>query len=111
IPPHAARALPPERLLFVPPRQSEVVRRAPEIERRSAAGALKPIELKLDTPELPPPEAAPREEAVKDRRVTQPRRDAAVPDPGGPENLRLPDLKRPRPADLRPQAADHPRER
>src|SRR5207248_1773898 len=56
IPPHAARALPPERLLFVPPRQPEVVRRAPEIERRSAAGALKPIELKLDTPELPPPE-------------------------------------------------------
>ena len=105
IPMHAIRSLPPERLLFVPPRQPEVVRQPQEIERRSASG-LKPVEVQLDMPPLPPPEAAAQEKPLLGGPVTQDRRDPAIPAPVGPESLRLPDLKRPRPTDLRPEATN-----
>jgi hypothetical protein len=105
IPMHAARGLPPERLMFVPSRQPEVDRQPLEIQRRSTP-ALKPVEIELDMPALPPPEAAPAENPVKDRRVIQARQDPDAPNPDGPESLRLPDLKRSRPADLRPQMID-----
>jgi hypothetical protein len=108
IPAHAVRSLPPERLLFVPTRQPETVRRPQEIERRSIVKALKPVEVNLDMPELPPPEAVPRERPIENRPVEQARRQAVAPTPADPQSLRLPEMKRPRPADLRPEAADRP---
>jgi hypothetical protein len=109
IPAHAVRSLPPERLLFVPPRQAEVVRLPQEIERRGPAHALKPVEARLDLPELPPPEAIPREKPLDARPVAEARREPVVPAPTEPEALRLPELQRPRLADLRPEATDSPR--
>ncbi len=67
--------MPPERLLFVPPRLPEVIRPPLEIARESASQALKPVEIKLDIPELPPPEAAPKEEPIKDRLIIRARLD------------------------------------
>jgi hypothetical protein len=108
IPAHAVRALPPERVLFVPPRAIEVERRPLEIERRGAPAALRPVELPLEMPELPPPEAAPRERPIEGRPVTQARQEASAPPVGGPGPLRLPELKRARPSDLRPDVAAPP---
>ncbi len=110
LPMNAVRNLPPERVLFVPTRQPEVAMTAPELSRRIAF-ALKPAEIDLATPELPPAEAAPREKPIEDRLVTQPRREPVPPVPGGPEPLRLPELKRPRPANIRPEVPDQPRVR
>jgi hypothetical protein len=95
IPLHAARSLPPERVRFVQPRQAELVRRPPEIARRSPAGALDPVELKLDMPELPPPETLPQERPIKDRPVTTARQEAVAPEVDGPEPLQHPVPKRP----------------
>jgi hypothetical protein len=103
LPMHTVRNLPPQRLLFVPPRV-EVVRRPMEIARRSGS-TLQPVELELDMPELPPPEAAPRENPLKARRFNQARQEPVVPSAGAPESLRLPELKRPRPVELRPELA------
>jgi hypothetical protein len=109
IPMQAVRALPPQRVLIVPLRHTEPDRQPTQIERQSAASFLKPVEIKLDMPELPPAEDAPREKPVEDRSVVQVRRDVKAPVPSGPEPLRLPKLKQPRPADLRPEARDLPR--
>jgi hypothetical protein len=111
IPGPAVRGLPPERLLFVPPRNPEVVRQPPDIERRAGARAMMPVDIKLDLPEPPPPEAAPKEQPVGDRPVAQARQEPALPMPGGPEPLPLPEPRRSRPADVRAEAAGQPRVR
>ncbi len=108
LPAHAVRGLPPERVLFVPPRQQEVIPQPPEMDRHGEERAMQPAEIGLALPEPPPPEAAPQEKPVEDRAVTQARREATPPAPGGPGSLRLPDLKRPRPGDLG-AAAEPPR--
>src|SRR5262249_31847362 len=64
IPMQAARGLGPERVMFVPARQPEVVPQPLEIPRRAAPGDLKPVEIALDVPQLPPPEAMPREKPI-----------------------------------------------
>src|SRR5439155_1765448 len=108
IPAHAVRSLPPERLLFVPPRQPDVVGLPQEIERRNPAHARKPVEARLDMPELPPPEDAPKEKPLDTRPVAQQRQEPAVPAPAEQGALRLPELQRPRSADLRPEVTDPP---
>src|SRR5262249_26839991 len=72
---------------------------------RNTTQPLKPIEIKLDMPELPSPEAGPKEELIKDRLVNQARHESTAPLPGGPEPLRLPRMQRTRPADLQPVVA------
>jgi hypothetical protein len=109
IPAYAVRGLPPERLLFVPPRQLEAVRRPMEIERRGSA-AMRPVEVPLEVPVPPPPQAAPPEKPVEERPVTQERREPTAPLPGEPAPRGLPEL-RPLPADLRPEGTDMPRVR
>lgn len=110
LPLHAVRGLPPERLMFVPPRQPEVERQPLEIQRQGSSRVLRPVEIQLETPPLPPPEALPREKPIEERRVAVPRREAAAPDPGASARpLALPELKRPGPADVRVAAADQPR--
>jgi hypothetical protein len=111
IPGHAVRTLPPERLLFVPSRPPEVVRQPSEIERHSGATAMKPAEIKLDLPEPPAAEAAPKEKPVEERHVSQPREGPAVPVPDGAEPQPLPELRRPRPAEVRPEVAKLPQPR
>src|SRR5206468_1243206 len=81
IPAHAVRSLPPERLIFVPPRQPDIVRMPQEIERRNPAHALKPVEARLDMPDLLPPEAAPKEKPLDTCPVAQQRQEPAVPVP------------------------------
>ena len=107
IPAHAVRSLPPQRLLFVSPRQ-EVVRVPQEIDRRGADPSLKPIEIPFDTPAPLPPEAAPKEKPLDGRAVAQARQEPAIPAPLGLDSPRLPELKRPHPADLRPKAPRPP---
>jgi hypothetical protein len=111
IPAHAVRSLPPERVVFVPSRHPEVVRRAREIERRTPAGAVKPAEIELDVPAPPPPEAAPREKRIEDHPVPQERREPATPVPGEPAPRSLPELRPPLPPDFRLKGADMPRVR
>jgi hypothetical protein len=108
IPAHAVRSLPPERLVFVAPLRPEPVRRPQEIERSVIIRAMKPVEIKLDSPELPPPEAAPREKPLEPRPSAQPRLEPVGPDPLGPEPSGLPELKPLQPADVRPAVVDLP---
>jgi hypothetical protein len=105
IPSHAVRSLPPERLLFVPPRLPESARQPQEIERRNTTEAIKPAEVGLVAIEPPPPEVAPKEKPVEERPITQARQEPTLPAPSGPASLPLPELKPPAPPDLRPQAA------
>jgi hypothetical protein len=108
LPAHAIRGLPPERLMFVPPRPVEVIRQPMEIERRGPVAALKPIEIKLDTPEPPPPEKLPKESPLPERQLVQGRQEPTLPLSGGAEPLKLPELKRGS-ADLRPEAMPIPK--
>jgi hypothetical protein len=108
MPPHAVRRLPPERLMFVPPRLPEAVRRPLEIRRRSDVGVAKPVEIALDIPALPPPEATPKEKPIEGRPVHVARREQAAPLAGGPERLDLPAPKKPRATSPRPEAMELP---
>ena len=109
IPARAVRTLPPERLLFVPPRDVEIVRRPVDIERHTGAVALRPAEIKLDLPDPPAAEPSPREEPIETHRVVQGREQPAVPMPGGTASQELPTLKRPQVADVRPDIANSPK--
>jgi hypothetical protein len=107
IPMQAVRTLPPARVVFVPARQPEVVRQPVEIQR-AFTRALKPVELDLEKPALPPPEPLPREKPIEARPVILARQGLALPVVGETDPLRLPDLKRP-PIPLRPEMKDQPR--
>jgi hypothetical protein len=108
VPPQAVRSLPPERLLFTPPRLPEIARQPQEIERRNPTAAIKPADVGLVAIDPPPPEAAPKEKPVEERPVTQARQEPTLPAPGGPASLPLPELKRPSMPELRPEAAPPP---
>ena len=97
--------------MFVPPRPVEVVRQPMEIKRRGPSALEARSRDQTRYARTAPARSTPKENPLADRRVVSGRQEPVIPLAGGPEPLRPPELKRPNPDDLRPEAMPLPKVR